>query len=126
MGLPSRLTLHRPQTWISGFGLSSLVGSSTAVEKTFAVVFESTPVQGDLPPKWGSVKFRLPLMSNRFLIPSKSKKNGSLRLPAKKVYGPDETIFGLVPKEHSASGTIFVPTLSAERAPAPFARNTLK
>ena len=35
------------------------------------------------------MKFRLPLVSNRFLIPSKSKKNASLRLPAKKVYGPD-------------------------------------
>jgi hypothetical protein len=71
--------------WISGLRLSSLVGISTAVENTFASVFESTPVHGDLAPRWGSVKFRLPLISNRFLMPSKSKKNASLRLPAKKV-----------------------------------------
>ena len=32
------------------------------------------------------MKFRLPRVSNRFLIPSKSKKNASLRLPAKNVY----------------------------------------
>src|ERR1700732_785888 len=112
--------------WISGLGSSSLVGSSIAVENTFACVFESTPVHGDLPPRWGSVKFRLPLVSNRFLIPSKSKKNASLRRPAKKVYGPDETVFGLVPKEPSASETIFAPAASAERDSAPFAMNTLK
>src|SRR5215831_15663525 len=53
--------------------------------KPFACVFESTPVHGDLSPRCGSVKFRLPLISNRFLMPSKSKKNASLRLPAKKV-----------------------------------------
>ena len=53
------------------------------MEKTLAWVFESTPVHGDLSLRWGSVKFRLPLMSNRFLMPSKSKKNASLRLPAK-------------------------------------------
>jgi hypothetical protein len=47
--------------------------------------FESTPVHGDLPPKWGAVKFLPPLVSNRFLIPSKSKKKASLRLPAKNV-----------------------------------------
>src|SRR5215831_16048876 len=73
--------------WISGLGLSSLVGSSITVENTFACVFESTPVHGDLPPRCGSVKFRLPLISNRFLIPSKSKKNASLRLPAKQSVG---------------------------------------
>src|SRR5262252_8523485 len=83
--LPSRRTLQRPQTWILGLGLSLLVGNSIAVENTFACVLESTPVHGDLPPRCGSVKFRLPLISNRFLIPSKSKKNASLRLPAKKV-----------------------------------------
>src|SRR5262245_61268852 len=48
-------------------------------------------------------------MSNRFFIPSKSKKNASLRLPAKKVQGPDLTIFGLAAKETSASAIIFVP-----------------
>jgi len=41
--------LHRPQTCISGLGASSLVGSSTTIEKTFPSVFESTPVHGDLP-----------------------------------------------------------------------------
>jgi hypothetical protein len=65
---------------------SSLVGSSTAVENTLASVFESTPVQGDLPGvRCGSVKFRLPRVSNRFLMPSKSKKKASLRAPQKKV-----------------------------------------
>jgi hypothetical protein len=34
-----------------GFGASSLVGSSTTIEKTLACVFESTPVHGDLPPR---------------------------------------------------------------------------
>ena len=53
------------------------------------------------------------------------EKNASLRLPAKKVYGPDVTIFGFGPKETSASATIFVPTASSERASAPFATNTL-
>jgi len=33
-------------------------------------VLDSTPVQGDLPPRWGAVKFRRPRVSNRFLIPS--------------------------------------------------------
>ena len=86
--------------WISGVGLSWLVGSSITVENTFACVFESTPVQGDLAPRCGSVKFRLPLMSNRFLIPSKSKKNASLRLPAKKVLLPDLMIFCLEQNEN--------------------------
>src|SRR5271155_386601 len=80
---------------------SSLVGNSIAVEIIFASVFESTPVHGDLPPRRGSVKFRFPLVSNRFLIPSKSKKNASLRLPAKKVYGPDLMMLGLAPKDTS-------------------------
>src|SRR6516165_7760855 len=123
--LPSRLRLHRPQMWTSGRGLSSLVGNSTAVENTFAWVLESTPVHGDLPPRCGSVKLRLPRISNRFLIPSKSKKNASLRLPAKKVYGPDLMMFGVGPKETSASVTIFVPTASGERDSAPSAMNTL-
>ena len=70
------------------------------------------------------MKLRLPRVSNRFLIPSKSKKNASLRLPAKKVYGPDLMMFGLAPKETSPSAMIFVPTASAERDSAPFAMNT--
>src|SRR5262249_1663576 len=40
-----------PQMWISGLGASSRVGSSTTVENTFASVFESTPVHGDLLPR---------------------------------------------------------------------------
>ena len=43
-----------------------------------------------------------------------------------KSVGPDVTIFGLGPKETSASETIFVPTASAERDSAPFVMNTLK
>src|SRR5215213_10366485 len=81
--LPSTRTLHLPQMRISGSAPSSLVGSSITIENTLASVFESTPVHGDLPPKWGAVKFLPPLVSNRFLIPSKSKKKASLRLPAK-------------------------------------------
>ena len=68
-----------------GLAPSSLVGSSITVENTLASVFESTPVQGDLPPRCGAVKFLPPRVSNRFLMPSKSKKNASLRLPAKNV-----------------------------------------
>ena len=64
---------------------SSLVGSSSTIENTLASVFESTPVHGDWPPRWGAVKFRPPVVSNRFLMPSKSKKNASLRAPAKNV-----------------------------------------
>ena len=81
----SRRRLQRPQILMSGPAPSLLVGSSMAVEKTLASVLESTPVHGDSPPKWGAVKFRPPEVSKRFLIPSKSKKNASLRLPAKKV-----------------------------------------
>ncbi len=36
---------------LSGLAPSSLVGSSITVENTFACVFESTPVHGDLPPR---------------------------------------------------------------------------
>src|SRR5271163_4660707 len=49
--LPSLCTLHRPQICTTGFGASSLVGSSITVENTFAVALESTPVHGDLPPR---------------------------------------------------------------------------
>src|SRR5882757_10879482 len=59
--LPSRRTLHRPQMRIAGLAPSSLVGSSNAVENTLASVFESLPVQGDLPPRRGEVKFLPPL-----------------------------------------------------------------
>src|SRR6476469_8800128 len=93
--LPSRRRLHRPQIRISGLAPSSLVGSSITVENTLASVFESTPVQGDLPPRWGAVKFLPPRVSNRFLMPSKSKKNASLRLPAKNVILPALTMLGL-------------------------------
>src|SRR4029079_2645849 len=122
--LPSRRTLHRPQIRISP-GPSSLVGSSITVENPLASVFESTPVQGDLPPRWGAVKFLPPRVSNRFLMPSKSKKNASLRLPAKNVILPALTQLGLGPTDTSASLMIFVPTASGERDSAPFAMKTL-
>jgi hypothetical protein len=48
---------------MSGLAPSSLVGSSTTVENTLAVAFESTPVHGDRPPRCGAVKFRPPLVS---------------------------------------------------------------
>src|SRR6476660_9753486 len=123
--LPSRRRLHRPHMRTAGLAPSSLVGNSIAVENTLACVFESTPVHGALPPRCGAVKFLPPLVSNRFLIPSKSKKNASLRLPAKNVQVPDLTMLGLAPKETSASAMIFVPTASTERDSAPFATRTL-
>src|SRR5579885_3519383 len=101
--------------WSSVRGLSSLVGASIAIEKTLAWVFESTPVHGDLPPTCGSVKLRLPRVSNRFLMPSKSKKNASERLPAKNVHAPHFMMFGCGPKETSPPAMILVPAASAER-----------
>src|SRR5215475_13350532 len=112
--LPFSRRLQRPQMRISELAPSSRVGISIAIENTLACVLESTPVHGDLPPRWGAVKFRPPRVSNRFLIPSKSKKKASLRLPAKNLMSPDFTILGLGPKEHAASLTIFCPTGSAE------------
>ena len=82
-----------------------------AVEKTLASVLESTPVQGDSPGRVRSVKFRLPEVSKRFLIPSKSKKNASLRAPAKNVKSPDVAMWGSSPtKETGTSEKIFSPT----------------
>src|SRR5712672_3372890 len=122
--LPSLRKLHRPQIRTSGLPPSSRVGISITVEKTLACVFESTPVHGDLPPRCGAVKFLPPEVSNIFLIPSKSKKKASLRLPAKNVYSFDLTMLGLAPKDTSASVIIFSPTASTERACAPFATKT--
>jgi hypothetical protein len=81
--LPSFRRLQRPQ--IPTLLPTSRVGSSITVDSTLAWVLESTPVHGDLLPKCGAVKLRPPLVSNSALMPSKSKKNASLRLPAKKV-----------------------------------------
>src|SRR5260370_24734099 len=100
---------------MSGLAPSSLVGISITVENTLACVFESTPVHGDLLPRWGAVKFLPPLVSNRFLMPSKSKKKASLRLPAKNVQVPDLTTFdlatsGLAPNDTSPPALILLPT----------------
>src|SRR5258708_33289090 len=121
---PSLRRLHRRQMRISGLPPSSRVGSSITVENTLACVFESTPVHGDLPPRCGAVKFLPPEVSNRALIPSKSKKKASLRLPVKNAYSIDLTMLGLASKDTSASVMILVPTTSADRASAPFATKT--
>lgn len=55
---------------MSGLAPNSLVGSSRTIENTLLSVFESSPVQGDLPPRCGAVKFLPLVVSNRFLIPS--------------------------------------------------------
>src|SRR4029077_13143294 len=122
--LRSCLTLHRPQTRIGYLVPSSLVGSSNTVENTLASVFESTPVQGALTPTWSDVKFRSPNGLYRFLIPSKSKKKASLRLPVKTVSLPAFMSLGLGPKETSPSAMIFVPVASTDRASAPLATKT--
>src|SRR6476620_1153852 len=110
-------TLHLPQILISGSAPRKPVGISMAVEKTLALVLESTPVQGDSPGRVRSVKLRLPEVSNRFLIPSKSKKNASLRAPAKNVKSPDVAMWGSSPtKETGTSEKIFSPTASADSA----------
>src|SRR5579872_6560296 len=74
-----------PWTGVDSNTQANVFSTAIAVENTLACVFESTPVHGALPPRCGAVKFLPPLVSNRLLIPSKSKKNASLRLPAKKV-----------------------------------------
>src|ERR1700754_1042681 len=102
---------------MSGFAPRFVVGISRIIEQTFAVVLESTPVHGDFPPsasRCGEVKFRLPEMSNRFLMPSKSKKNASLRAPAKKLKLPDVAMFGVLPKDTSTASKIFSPTASGD------------
>jgi hypothetical protein len=55
------------QMWISGLGLSSLVGSSITVEKTFAFALESTPVHGRLAAEMrlGEVPFAPSVVSER-------------------------------------------------------------
>ena len=69
------------------------------MEKTLASVLESTPVHGDSPARCGAVKLRPPEVSKRFLIPSKSKKNASLRAPAKNVISRRVAMFGVSPND---------------------------
>ena len=102
------------------------MGISTAIENTLASALESIPVHGASPPNRGAVKFRLPRMSKRFLIPSKSKKNASLRAPAKNVQSPDRTTWASGPNETGPEETTCSPTASAERACAPVATWTSK
>jgi hypothetical protein len=61
-------------------------------------------------------------MSNRFLMPSKSKKNASLRGPAKKVMDSDRAMTGVVPEETSTASKIFSPTASGDSASLSCAR----
>ena len=71
------------------------------------------------------MKLRLPEVSNRFLTPSKSKKNASLRAPAKNVKSPDVAMWGSSPtKETGTSEKIFSPTASADSASSLAARYT--
>src|SRR3978361_1584988 len=108
--LPSRRRLHRPQIRMSGSAPSALVGSSSTIEQTLASVLESTPFQGVSGRGWtGEVKFRVPDVSNRFLTPSKSKKNASLRAPAKNVKLPEVATIGVLPKDTSTASKIFEP-----------------
>ena len=63
------------------------------------------------------MKLRLPEVSKRFLIPSKSKKNASLRAPAKNVKSPDVAMWGSSPtKDTGTFEKIFSPTASADSA----------
>src|SRR5215208_3468421 len=122
---PPRRTLQRPQILMSGSAPRKLVGISIAIEKTLASVLESTPVQGDSPGNVRSVKLRLPEVSKRFLIPSQSKKNASLRAPAKNVKSPDVAMWGSSPpRETVTSEKIFTPTASTSTAPSSAARYT--
>ena len=52
-------------------------------------------------------------------MPSKSKKNASLRAPAKNVISPAATMLGSGPNDTSTPARIFAPTASAERASWP-------
>src|ERR1700742_4988390 len=97
---------------ISGLAPSCSVGSSITVEKTLASVLESTPVHGGGPSKCGDVgevKLRVPEVSKRFLTPSKSKKNASLRAPAKNEMSPAVTTLGVGPNDTCAAEMIFSP-----------------
>jgi len=109
---------------MSGWAPSAVVGSSIAIENTLAARLESTPVHGDVPPRCGAVKFRPPVMSNRLLMPSKSKKNASLRGPAKNVTESDWAMTGVVPLETSTASKILSPTASADSASLSWARKT--
>ena len=51
-------------------------------------------------------------------MPSKSKKNASLRAPAKNVKLPAVTMFGVLPKETSTPSKIRDPTASSDSASA--------
>jgi len=58
-----RQVASRRSRAIQASAASSTRGSSIPVENMFACVFESTLVHGDLPPRCGSVKLRLPPLS---------------------------------------------------------------
>src|SRR6476646_5517412 len=122
---PSRRRLHRPQILISGSAPRKSVGISMAVEKTLAAVLESTPVQGDSPGRVSSVKLRLPEVSKSSLTPSKSKKNASLRAPAKNEKPPDVATWGSSPtKETGTAEKILSPTASGDSASSSVAKYT--
>ena len=71
------------------------------------------------------MKLRPPEVSKRFLTPSKSKKNASLRAPAKKVKSPEVAMCGSSPtNETGTAEKIFSPTASADSASSFAARYT--
>ena len=57
-------------------------------------------------------------------MPSKSKKNASLRAPAKSVKESDWAMIGVGPKETSTASKISSPTARGDSASALMARNT--
>ena len=71
------------------------------------------------------MKLRLPEVSKSCLTPSKSKKNASLRAPAKNVKSPDVAIWGSSPtKETGTFEKMFSPTASGDSASSLVARYT--
>jgi len=71
------------------------------------------------------VKLRPPDVSNSSLTPSKSKKNASLRAPAKNVkLAPDVKMLGVLPKDTSTASKIFDPTASGSSASSSVAKYT--
>ncbi|OEJ50181.1 hypothetical protein BGK72_04820 [Streptomyces agglomeratus] len=104
---PSCRTLTRAHTPM-GSASSSSLGISRAMPRTFLSAPQSTPVH------WKSLR-----------MPSRSAKNGSLRRPAEKRYGPASTTWGSAPKETGASVMNSCPPGSGLRACAPVAQYTL-
>ena len=94
----------RPQSLV-GDVPSALFGTSRTMPKTFLSAKKSLPV-----------KVRL------LMKPSRSKKKGSLRSPAKNLYSPRVVMWGCEPKEAGAPAITARPPSLSRAARAPFAR----